>query len=175
MSEETAPQLVRAREILNLSAGDPFFDLAQEINNLITRRAYELYEYRGFMNGHDAEDWFHAVSEVLLNVPADVTETETQLTIRADVPGFTEKDLEVRVAPRFLCITGKRQQVSEQTEERSVYSERRSNRIFRVLDLPSEVDPDNVDATVSDGLLEVKLLKVGLGKKVPVRAKAASA
>jgi len=175
MSEETAPALVRAREISNLSAGDPFFDLAQEINNLIARRAYELYEWRGFAHGHDAEDWLHALSEILLHVPADVTETETQLNIRADVPGFTEKDLEVRVAPRSMCITGKRQQVSEQTEERSVYSERRSNRIFRVLDLPCEIDPDRVDATVSDGILEVKLLKVGLGKKVQVRAKAASA
>jgi HSP20 family molecular chaperone IbpA len=149
MSQETATQLARIPEILNLSAGDPFFDLAQEINNMIARRAYELYEYRGFVHGHDAEDWLHAVSEILLNVPADITETETQLTIRADVPGFSESDLEVRVAPRSLCITGKRQEVSEQVEEHSVYSERRSNRIFRVLDLPSEVDPGNVDATVS--------------------------
>jgi HSP20 family protein len=175
MTKEAASQLVLASEILNLSAGDPFFDLAQEINNLITRRAYELYEYRGFEHGHDSEDWLHAVSEILLNVPADITETETQLTIRADVPGFSEKDLEVRVAPRSVCITGKRQQVSEQAEERSVYSERRSNQVFRVLELSSEIDPDKVDATVSDGILEVKLLKVGLGKKVPVRAKAASA
>jgi HSP20 family protein len=175
MSEETPRQLVSAKEILNISAGDPFFDLAQEINNLIARRAYELYQYRGFAHGHDGEDWLHAVSEILLNVPADITETETQLTIRADVPGFSEKDLEVRVAPRSVCITGKRQEVSEQAEEHSIYSERRSNRIFRVLNLPSEVDPDNVDATVSDGILEVKLLKVGLGKKVPVRAKSAFA
>jgi HSP20 family protein len=175
MNEETATQLGPAPEILNLSTGDPFYDLAQEINNLITLRAYELYEYRGFAHGHDAEDWLRAVSEILLNVPADITETETQLTIHADVPGFSEKDLEVRVAPRSVCITGKRQEVSQQTEEKSVNSERRSNRIFRVLDLPSEFDPDRVDATVSDGILEVKLLKVGLGKKVPVRAKSASA
>ena len=41
--------------------------------------------------------------------------------------------------------------------------------------MPSEVDPDNVDATVSGGILEVKLLKVGSGKKAPVRAKSATA
>jgi HSP20 family molecular chaperone IbpA len=41
--------------------------------------------------------------------------------------------------------------------------------------LPSEIDPDKVKATVSDGILEIQLLKVGLGKKVPVLAKAASA
>ena len=112
---------------------------------------------------------------MLLNVPVDLTETETELTIRANVPGFSEKDLEVRLAPRSVCITGKREEVSEQTEEKTVYSERRSNRIFRVLNLPSEIDPDRVSATVSEGILEIKLLKVGLGKKVPVVANAASA
>ena len=41
MSLETATQLARVPEILNLSAGYPFFDLAQEINDMIARRAYE--------------------------------------------------------------------------------------------------------------------------------------
>jgi hypothetical protein len=50
-----------------------------------------------------------------------------------------------------------------------------SNRIFRFSDLPTEVDPVNVDATVSDGIREGKLLKMGSGKKVPVRAKSATA
>jgi HSP20 family molecular chaperone IbpA len=43
------------------------------------------------------------------------------------------------------------------------------------LDLPSEIDPDRVDATVGNGILEIKLLKVGLGRKVPVLGKAAFA
>jgi HSP20 family protein len=175
MSQETPTQVVRVPEILNLSVGHPFFDLAQEINSLIACRAYGLYESRGSVHGHDAEDWLQAVSEILLSVFPDITETETELTIRADVPGFSEKDLEVRVAPRSLCITGKREEASEETQENSTSSERRANRIFCVLDLPSEVDPDKVDATVSDGMLEVKLLKVGLGKKVAVRAKSVSA
>jgi HSP20 family molecular chaperone IbpA len=43
------------------------------------------------------------------------------------------------------------------------------------LELPGEIDPDRVDATVRNGILEIKLLKVGLGKKVPVIGKAAYA
>src|ERR1035437_6224331 len=105
MSQETATQIARVPEILNLSAGHPFFDLAQEIDGLIARRAYELYESRGSVHGHDAEDWFHSVSEILLNVFADITGTEIELTIRADVPGFSEKDLGIRVEPRSVCIT----------------------------------------------------------------------
>ena len=175
MRDQTATNLIRAPEILNLSAGDPFFELAQEINELIARRAYELFASRGFAHGQDSEDWLRAQSEILVNAPVDITETEIGLALRVEVPGFSEQDLEVRVAPRALCITGKRQEASEQKEGNTVYSERRSNQIFRVLDLPSEIDPDRVDATLSDGIIEINLLKVGVGKKIPVRARAASA
>src|SRR5712691_3947711 len=101
-----------------LSVGDPFFDRPQEINDLISSRAYQLFESRGFTHGYDREDWLRAESEILLNVPVGITETETELTIRAEVPGFTENDLEVRVAPGSLCIIGKREEAAEQTGEK---------------------------------------------------------
>ena len=153
--------------------GDPFIEPAQEINDVIARRAYELFESSGFTHGHAHEDWLRAESEILLQSRVDVTETETGLTIRADVPGFREKDLEVRVAPRSLCITGKRQESSDQKEGTTIYSERCSKHIFRVLQLPAEIDPDTIHATVSDGLVEIKLLKAGLSKNAPL-AKAAA-
>src|SRR5216683_7111311 len=176
MGSQTATVLVRTPEILTLSAGDPFVERAREINELIARRAHELFESRGCAHGHDREDWLTALSEVLLNVPVDITETEIGLTIRADVPGFSEQDLEVRVAPRSVCITGKRQEASEQKEGETIFSERRSNQIFRVLDLPCQIDPDSVNPILSDGILEITLLKAAeMSKKVPVLAKAAAA
>ena len=173
MKNETPKQLVRTPEIRSLFAGDPFIGPAQEINDLIACRAHELFESSGFTHGHADDDWLRAESEILLQAPVDVTETETGFTIRADVPGFGEKDLEVRVAPRSLCITGKRQELSDQKEGTTIYSERRSTHIFRVVGLPAEIDPGTVNTTVSEGLLETKLLKVGLSKKVPL-AKAAT-
>lgn len=92
-------------------------------------------------------------------------ETEKELTVRADVPGFGEKDLEVRIAPRSLCITGRRQEASDEKEGRIVYSERRPKQIFRLVALPAEVDPDGVNATLTDGLLEIKVSKAGVGEE----------
>ena len=176
MGSQTATVLVRAPETLTLSAGDPFVERAREINELIACRAHELFESKGCVHGHDRQDWLTALSEVLLSVPVDITETETELAIRADAPGFNEQDLEVRVAPRSVCITGKRQEASEQTEGETVYSERRSSQIFRVLDLPSQIDPDLTEAKLSGGILEITLLKAAeMRKKVPVLAKAARA
>src|SRR5258708_29749869 len=119
MGSQTATALVRAPEILTLFAGDPFFERAQEINELIARRAHELFESRGFAHGHDREDWLTAMSEVLLNVPVDITETENAVTIRVDVPGFRENDLVVRIAPPTLFITGQRPDASAQEEGRA--------------------------------------------------------
>jgi len=175
MKDEEGLELSIAPEKRMRDPADAFFELAQEFSDQITRRAYELYLLRGCADGHDREDWAQAASEILLNVPVDILETETGLRIRADVPGFSEKELEVRVTPRSLCITGTRKVETEQNGEKAVYAERRSNQIFRALELPYEIDPNRVDAMVSNGVLEIKLLKVGLGKKVPVLSKGATA
>jgi HSP20 family protein len=152
-----------------------FFGRAQEINQRITRRAYELFESSGFTHGHDLEDWSRAQSEILVNVPVEISETETELTIRADVPGVSEENLEIQVAPHSICITGQRRDGWERKERNPIYSERHTNNIFRVLDLPSQVDPERVDVTLGSGVLEIRVLKAAVEEKITGRAKAASA
>jgi HSP20 family protein len=176
MEDQAAGGVVQTPEMLMLVPDDPFIELAREINDLIARRAYELFESGGSAHGHDRENWLQAESEILFNAPADIRETETAVTIRLDVPGFSENDWEIRIAPPRLCITGQRPEASEQQEGKTVYSERRSGRIFRVLDLPSKIDPDLTEVTLRDGIFEITLLKAAeMGKKVPVLAKAARA
>ena len=164
-----------APESPTLNSGDAFFELSEEVRDLISRRAFQLFELRGSVHGHDREDWLQAVSEILVEVPVDVEMTETGFTIRAAAPGFSQNELDVRVAPRSVCITGKRQDSSEPEVEESVDTQHRSSRIFRAVELPSEIDPASVSATVSDGILEIKVLRVGLGKRIPILANAASA
>src|SRR5947208_17021253 len=104
MKNETPRQLVRTPEIHSLFAGDPFIEPAREINDLIARRAYELFESSGFTHGHAHADWLRAEPEILLQAPEDVTEAENGLTIRPDVPGLRDNDLGGRAAPRSLRI-----------------------------------------------------------------------
>ncbi len=167
--------VIRAPEILELAVGDPFFEHVQEINDRITCRAYELFESRASTHGSHLEDWLRAESEILHAIPLDLTETETEFTICAEVPGFTENDLEVRVEPRRLFITGKRQETMEQKKGKTVYCERHANLIFRVLELPARINPEGVKATLSDGILEITLSKLEAAKKIPVLTKAAAA
>jgi len=175
MPEETATPVARVSDNISLNTGDPFFELAQEMNERIAFRARELFEARGSLHGHDREDWLQAESEFLRTVPVDLLEMETDLTIRADVPGFNEKNLEVRVTPRSVCILGKREETTEQKDGNLIYSERRASQVFRVVSLSSDIDPEKVNASLADGVLEIKLMKVGTGKKVVVLGKAATA
>ena len=175
MEDERTAGLVRAPEILELGADDPFFEDAQKVHDLIARPAYELFEASGRTHGHDREDWLRAESEILLRVPVEVSETEDHFTVRAEVGGFGEKDIEVRVADRSLCITGRREEVWAQTEGQTIHSERRPRQIFRVLDLPSNLDANKVNARLTDGVLEITLTKVETGKKVSVLSQATAA
>jgi general secretion pathway protein A len=156
-------------------SGEFLLDFAAEIKDAIQRRAYELFEARGFEHGHDHEDWLRAESEMLLDAPVEITEGESELAVHAHVPGFGENDLKVEAAPRCLCILGKHEEASEETAESGVAAQRRCKRIFRLLDLPSEIDPDGMKTTVRDGLLEITLRKAGVPQKEREIARAATA
>jgi len=150
-----------------------FLQKIAEVQNNIARRAYELFASSGFTNGHDKEDWLFAESELLDKMPVELKETDKELTVSAALPGFTEKDVDIRVEPRRLFITGKREEKTEDKQKgETIYSER-SKQVFRTIDLPAEIDPDKVKAILSQGELEIILPKKEVGKKVKVDAKVA--
>ncbi len=152
-------------------SGEFLLDFAAEVKDAIARRAYELFEARGYEHGHDHEDWLKAESEILLDAPVEITEGEREIAIHANVPGFGENDLKVEVAPRCLCVLGKH----EEGAEGAAAAQRRCKRIFRLLDLPSEIEPDGVKTTVHDGLLEITLRKAGVREEEREIARATAA
>jgi len=167
------PQRTTPVRIFRLSEGDTFAERMEQISTAIARRAYELFEGRRFEHGHDWEDWFRAESELLTPVPVRVIETEGELKVRAEVPGFTDQDVEARIEPRRLIISGKKQQTSEQGRGRGVRSVERSNEFVRVVDVPHDIDPDKVRATLENEMLTITLPRVNPSTKAPVGSKAA--
>jgi HSP20 family protein len=151
----------------------PFPRRMDEIDKTIARRAYELFASRGFTDGHDLDDWFLAESQLFGQMPVKVTETENEVTVNASLPGFTEKDIEIRVEPRRLFIGGMHEEKSENKKKgETIYTEC-SNQVFRTINLPADVHVDKVKATLSKGNLEITLPKKEVGKKIPVDQKAA--
>ena len=118
--------------------------------------------------GRDLENWVRAESELLHPAHMDVSETDKDLAVRAEVPGFAASELEVSVEGTKLTITGKRESKEERKEKKSVYWEHCSNQLLRVIDLPASVDAAKAEATLKDGVLELKLPKAVAAKKIAI-------
>jgi len=154
----TAVQLAKEPSAVKPFASE-FSERTHSICEEISRRAYEIFEGRGQLFGRDVEDWFQAERELLHPVHVQVSETADTLEIKAEVPGFNEKQLSVNVEPNRLVILGKRERKAEQTKGQTIYSEICQNELMRVIELPTEVETEKVTATLANGILELKLPK----------------
>lgn len=102
------------------------------------------------------DEWFRQ-SELAL--PAmDVIDRDTEVVVRAQVPGLTAEDLEVTVTEQSLTLRGHKQTESEETGEFH-HREIRSQEFVRTVSLPASVDVDKARASCKDGLLEIALPK----------------
>jgi HSP20 family protein len=153
-------------------------EMVKEMTNkfdAIARRAFAIFEKNGWQLGHDLENWFQAESELFHPLHLDIAEIDNTLTVKAEIPGFTEKDIQISLEPRRLTITGKRETREEKKGKKTLYTERCSNEIFRVVDLPKEVDPSasGVKATYDQGLLTVTVPEVpgAKGREIKIEPK----
>jgi HSP20 family protein len=158
----------------NITEFDKLFDRMREMQEAISRRAFELFEKGGRVFGRDLDNWFKAESELLHPVNISIEDTDEGLKVEAEVPGFKAEELEVSVEPHRLTIAGKREVEKEEKKKgKTVYSERRAERVLRVVDLPMEVNTENVTATLRNGVLEFMLPKAVPAKKITIEQKAA--
>jgi HSP20 family molecular chaperone IbpA len=173
MSEKaTAVQLAKQPITVRPFAPD-FFERANSIFEGISRRAYEIFEGNGHALGRDLDNWFQAERELLHPVHIQINDSGEALEVKAEVPGFNEKELSVSLEPRQLVITGKREVKKEETKGKTIYSEACASEIMRVVALPAEVDSEKVTATLKNGILELSLPKAAKAKSVKVESKAA--
>jgi HSP20 family protein len=164
---------VKQTETPNKPAENPIFveaeklvERMEDLTKSIAKRAYEFFEERGRRFGNELEDWFRAESEMLRPVPVTMKEAETSITVQAEVPGFKAGEIKISAEPKRLIIEGNAEQTAEEKSEKLIFSERRSNHFYRLISLPSEIDPATVTAGLKDGVLEITL------PKVPARASA---
>ena len=151
------------------------FDRANAIFEAISHRAYEIFEGNGYAPGHDLDHWFQAEKELLHPVHVEIKEVEDALSVKAEVPGFNEKELAINVEPRRLVISGRRETKREERKGKTVYSETCANQIMRVIELPTEVQAEKATATLKDGVVELNMPKVVKVHTIPIESKAAAA
>jgi HSP20 family protein len=91
---------------------------------------------------------------------ADLYETENELIVELDVPGFDEKELALEVSDHTLTIKGERQQEKEQKEKTFYLHERLEKHFERSFTLPVDANLDKVEAKYDTGILKVHVPKI---------------
>jgi len=107
-------------------------------------------------------------------VPAvDVYEDEHSLTLKLEVPGLNEEDINVTLENNTLTVSGERKFEKEEKEENFHRIERRYGSFTRTFRLPNTVDSEKVEAGYEKGVLKITLAKRAEAK--PKTIKIASA
>jgi HSP20 family protein len=87
--------------------------------------------------------------------PLNIYEEKEHLVIKAEIPGVKSEDLDISVEGETLTLKGTRKQHSEDDKQSFHRREIERGTFSRAISLPIKVDPDNVSATLKNGILTV--------------------
>ncbi len=114
------------------------------LTDQIRQLAFQLFESRGYSNGHDMEDWLAAEQKLVVKAEPEVAERNGRFEIRLPVPGFDDAEIHVIALPGSLLIKGK-------THGNKI--------LLRTIDLPDTIDVDKTVARFDKGVLYVTAVR----------------
>ncbi len=161
MREQLVAQQHEAARPVQLLTPEILHTRRSELEGMIARRAFQLFEGRGGAHGHDFDDWITAEVELLRPYRHDLKESAEAVIFQAALPcSFTPEQLSVSVEPRRLTISAERELEVTCVGDVPTHVEKRMERIFQTEELPAEVDPSGTTATLKGELLEITMPKV---------------
>lgn len=146
-----------------LTRWDPFreFVTLQDRMNRLFRESYP-------------EGREEALTTATFAPPVDVYEDEHNVTLKIEVPGIDEKDIDVRIENNTLTVHGERKFEKEEKEENYRRVERQYGSFTRTFTLPNTVDPENVSANYDKGVLKINLAKKAEAKPKQIKVNVGS-
>lgn len=128
---------------------DPFTQLQSEMNRM----------FEDFVSGAMTPFERRAGREVGFMPRVDLTETPEAYELTAELPGMTEKDIELSLSNDILTLKGEKKVEREERKRDWYYAERSYGTFQRAFRLPGEVLADKIQAQFKDGVLTVMLPK----------------
>lgn len=101
----------------------------------------------------------------------NLTEDKNNFYIRAELPGVQSEDLDIEATGNGVSIAGERRIPAEEEGARYHRREREAGRFSRIVNLPSEIDADQVAASLSNGILTVVVPKAEKAKPRQIAVK----
>lgn len=126
----------------------PFEELQREMNRLFRGGVWHLP--RGLETQNADLEW---------QPSSDITETDKEYLIHAELPGVKKDDIRVTVDKGAVTFSGERKTRKESKDEKVHRLESFQGRFARSFSLPTDVDQGQVKAEISDGILVLHLPK----------------
>ena len=145
----------------------PFASFQREMNRL----------FDNFFGGFGLSSWapLEGSSVPAFTPRVDVSETEKEIKVSAELPGMEEKDIDLSLTREALTIKGEKKGEAEEKGKDFYRMERTYGSFTRTIPLPVEVDTDKVEATFKKGVLDITLPKTAKAieetKKISVNSK----
>src|SRR5438874_12211273 len=138
-------QLLEEELAMAITRWDPFQEL-----NLITSRMNRLF-HDTYGQGSTDEN----LTTAAFVPPVDIYEDEHNITLKIEVPGIDQKDIDLRLENNTLTVHGERKIEKEEKEENFRRVERQYGSFTRSFTLPSSVDSGQVSAHYDNGVLKI--------------------
>jgi HSP20 family protein len=115
----------------------------------------------------DLFDWNRVLDSFFTDVPlwnsrtpaVDVKEEDKRYLMEVELPGLTEKDIEVKVEDNILTLSSKKEESKEEKKDGYLIHERRRAEFARTFVLPNDADREQINAEFKNGLLMVQIPK----------------
>jgi HSP20 family protein len=114
---------------------------------------------RIFRESFNPESPEEALTTANFAPPVDVYEDEHNITLKIEVPGIDEKDINVSIENNTLTVRGERRFEKDEKEENFHRVERMYGSFTRSFTMPNTVDPEEVSAHYEKGVLKIRLAK----------------
>jgi HSP20 family protein len=118
-------------------------------------------EFTPFLSG-DGGEWSPSF---------DISETEEDYRVRADLPAIDVKDLDISIDNNILTVRGEKKQEKDEKSENYHRVERRYGSFCRSFVLPAGVKGESIDAVYKDGVLRLTIPKSETAKPKKIEVK----
>jgi HSP20 family protein len=156
------------------TGADPWNVFRSEMDRVFDRFA-SGFGFPSIRRMLDVEPWWRYEAPFSVTAPAvDVTEDDKAYKIAAELPGMTEKDVDVSITGDMLVLKGEKRQEREEKDKNRYLAERTYGAFQRSFVLPDGVDPEKISAEFAKGVLTLTLPKTPDAqkrqKKIEVKA-----
>ena len=101
----------------------------------------------------------------------NLTEDKDKYYLRAELPGVKGDELDIQITENNLAISGERKIAAEEEDARYHRREREAGTFSRIIGLPGDINSDNVDAKLENGILTVVVSKAEAAKPKQISVK----